>query len=88
MSSYTCGKSTAPTSDAAVARVTGDFSKEDSGVLGCLDAAVEVNEELVVRRRAIAFHLKRRIVQAAPFGGILAASDAGFIRPLKNARAA
>ena len=84
MSSYTCGKSTAPTFDAAVARVTGELSKEDSCVLSCLDAAVEVNEELVVRRRAIAFHLKRRIVQAAPFGGIPAASDAGLVRPRKT----
>ena len=73
--SYICGKSTALAFDAAVARVTGELFKEDSGVLSCLDAAVEVNEELVVRPRAIESRLERRIVQVTRSGAIAAAPD-------------
>ena len=75
ISSYTCGKSIALAFEAAVARVTGELPKEDVGVPSCLDAAVEVNEELVVRRRAIESRLERRIVQVTRFGAISAASD-------------
>ena len=49
--------------------------KEDFDVLGCLDAAAEVNEELIVRLSAIEFRLERRIVQVTRSGAISATSD-------------
>ena len=73
--SYTCGKSTALAFDAAVARVTGELPKEEFGVLRCLNAAAEVNEELVDRRRAIESRLEGRIVQVTRSGAIAAAPD-------------